>query len=150
MKRLLQVFLVGLGIIFLTSCKSDNPENINLGEKSEFGDSVNKLENVEMTLNKATYASEGDKFEVTVANNSEEEISFGVEYVLEYFYKDSWYKVESENEPGFVLLLITLPPGEKNIDEINLDFYEPLETGKYRVIRNIGEYPIATEFEVKN
>lgn len=149
MKRMLSILSISLIILFLTGCKSDDPKNIDLGEESEFGDTVNELEGVDMKLNKSTYASEGDKFEVTVENNSEEEVSFGVEYLLEYYYKDKWYKIELENEPGFVLLLVTVPPEGKNTDEINLDFYEPLESGKYRIIRNIGENPMAAEFEVK-
>lgn len=149
MQRLKYIFSIGLIIILLASCKSNYPENIDLAEESEFGDTVNELEHVEMKLNKSIYESEGDKFEVTVENNSEEEVSFGVEYILEYYYKDNWYKVELENEPPFVLLLVTVPPEGKNTDEINLDFYEPLEKGKYRIIRHIGEYPMAAEFEIK-
>lgn len=59
---------------FLTDCKSDNSKNIDLGKESEYDDIVNELEDVDMKLNRSTYASEGDKFKVTVENNSEEEV----------------------------------------------------------------------------
>lgn len=68
---------------------------------------------------------------------------------MEYYYKDKWYKVELETEPGFVLLLVTVPSEGENTHEINLEFYESLERGKYRIIRNIVEKPISAEFKVK-
>ena len=153
MKKVLSISSLSLFVFILIGCStnnlSDDSNNIeNLGEESEFEENVNELEDVSIKLNKDTYQSEDDNFEITVINNSEEEVSYGVDYLLEFKKDEIWYEVEPEEEPGFVLILMTLPPGSEDTDEINLDFYEPLEEGKYRVVRHIEEEPMTAEFEV--
>lgn len=132
-----------MSIFILTSCGTNN-----LGEESPYGEDVNNLDGVSIELNKDTYKPEGDIFELTVINDSEEDISYGVPYTLEYYKEDKWYEVEPDNEIGFVLILYTLSPGDEASDEINLDSYEPLETGRYRVLRQIDDETLTTEFEV--
>ena len=144
MKKIISLLSLTLMSIFiLTSCGTNN-----LGEESPYGEDVNNLDGVSIELNKDTYKPEGDIFELTVINDSEEDISYGVPYTLEYYKEDKWYEVEPDNEIGFVLILYTLSPGDEASDEINLDSYEPLETGRYRVLRQIGDETLTTEFEV--
>ena len=144
MKKIIALLSLTLMSIFiLTSCGTNN-----LGEESPYGEDVNNLDGVSIELNKDTYKPEGDIFELTVINDSEEDISYGVPYTLEYYKEDKWYEVEPDNEIGFVLILYTLSPGDEASDEFNLDSYEPLETGRYRVLRQIGDETLTTEFEV--
>ena len=39
-------------------------------------------------------------------------------------------------------------PGEEASEGINLEYYEPLDEGKYRIIRLMYGGPLAAEFEV--
>ena len=144
MKKIITLLSVPLISLFiLMSCGKNN-----LGEESPYGEDVNNLEGVSIELNKDTYKPKGDTFELTVVNDSEEEISYGAPYTLEYYKEDTWYEVEPNNEIGFILILYTLPPGDEASEELNLESYEPLETGRYRIIRQIGDDTLTTEFEV--
>lgn len=141
MKKLLTVLSI-VGFILL-GCGSND-----LGEESAFGENVNQLEGVSIELNEDTYQPEGDYFELTVVNDSEEEISYGVEYSLEYYDEDTWYEVEPDEEMAFILIAHMLGPDDEASDEINLEYFEPMAPGRYRVIRRIQGDPLTAEFEV--
>lgn len=143
-KKLIYFGFVLFSLFFLVGCTKNN-----LGEESEFGEEVNNLEDVSIELIDDTYKSEGDTFELKVINHSEEEVSYGVEYALEYCDGDTWYEVEPNEEPAFILILHMLKAGEEDIEELNLEFYEPLEAGHYRIIRQINNEPLAAEFDVE-
>jgi len=132
-----------MSLFILMSCGKNN-----LGEESDYGENVNNLEGVSIHLSKDTYKPEGETFELTVVNDSEEDISYGAPYTLEYYKEDTWYEVEPDNEIGFILILYTLPPGDEASEELNLESYEPLESGHYRIVRQIDDETLTTEFEV--
>ena len=134
-----------LTFFIIASCGGNN-----LGKKSEYGDNVNNLEGVSLQLNQEQYKSEGDTFNLTVVNDSEKEISYGVPFIVEYLKEETWYEVEPDQEMAFVLILYTLPPNDQASDELNLKHYEPLEPGHYRIVRQIGDKALTAEFEVIN
>lgn len=141
MKKLL-VFISLISFILL-GCSSND-----LGEESTYGENVNQLDGVSLKLNADTYKPEGDLFELTVVNDSEEEISYGVEYHLEYLSDGTWFQVEPKEEMMFILIAHILAPGEESTEEINLEYFEPLKPGRYRVVRLIAGEPMTAEFEV--
>lgn len=138
---LLSIILVSL--IILMSCGTNS-----LGEESPYGENVNQLDGVSIELNKETYQPEGDTFELNVINNSEEQITYGVPYTLEYYDEGIWYEVEPDEEIAFILIAHILDAGDEATEELNLEFYEPLEIGRYRIVRLIGEDPLTAEFEI--
>lgn len=142
MKKIL-ITLSIIGFIILTSCTTNN-----LGEKSSHGEEVNQLEGVFIELTKDTYQSDGDQFELRVVNDSEEQITYGVEYALEYYDETAWFEVEPDEEVSFILIAHLLDAGEEATEAINLEYYEPLENGRYRLIRQIDGEPLAAEFEI--
>ena len=141
MKKLL-VFMGLMGFILL-GCGSND-----LGEESDYGEDVNQLDGVSIELNEDTYQPEGDYFELTVVNDSEEEITYGVEYSLEYLDEDVWFEVEPDEEIAFILIAHILDSGDEATEEINLEYYEPLEIGRYRLVRHVDGEPLTAEFEV--
>ncbi len=138
------LFSIILGSLFiLTSCGTNS-----LGDESAYGEQVNDLEGVTIELTEDRYQPEGDTFELRVTNHSDDQITYGVEYALEYYNEDKWCEVETDEEISFIMIAHILEPDEEATEEINLTYYEPLATGRYRVIRQINGEPMAAEFEV--
>lgn len=130
---------------FLTACSQNT-----LGEETPHREEeLNNLEDVSLEMTETSYQAEGDTFELRVSNDSDEEISYGAPYQLEYYDDGVWYEVEPDEEPAFIMIAYLLGSGEEEVEEINMDFYEPLDSGQYRVIKEIqGEYLVA-EFAVE-
>ncbi len=144
MKNVAMLFSIIWGSLFiLTSCGMDP-----LGDESAYGEQVNGLEGVTIELTEDKYQPEGDTFELRVVNHSDEQITYGVEYALEYYNEDKWYEVETDEEISFIMIAHILESDEEATEEINLTYYEPLTPGRYRVIRQINDEPMAAEFEV--
>lgn len=138
------LFLLSIiSLIFLSSCQTNN-----LGEESPYGEAVNQLEGVSIELTEDIYQPEGDQFELRVVNESEEQISYGVAYALEYYDETVWYEVEPDEEISFIMIAYLLDAVEEATEEINLEYYEPLEVGRYRLIRQIAGEALAAEFEI--
>lgn len=117
-------------------------------EASPF-EEVNTLDGVEITLDQETYAEEGETFILTVSNESEEEISYGVAFTVEVEEDDEWYIVEPEEEMAFILIAHMLGPGEEAEEELNMEYYEPFEEGRYRVVRQIEGEVLTADFTVE-
>lgn len=83
-----------------------------------------------------------------VKNNSEESITYGVAYALEYYNEEIWFEVEPDEELAFIAIAQILYAGEEAVEEVNMEYYKPLDTGRYRLIRQIDGESLAAEFEV--
>lgn len=143
MKKFIMLSLLA-SVFLLNGCATTN-----LGEESSHGTDVNKLEGVSIELTKDTYQAEGDSFELVVKNNSDNEVTYGVAYSLEYMNDDAWYIVEPEEEMSFIMIAHILAPAEEAAEELNLTYYEPLAPGTYRIIRQIDGEILTAEFEVE-
>lgn len=140
-----KLFLAGTSVFFLAACSNSNE----LGEESPFQENgVNTLEEIEMDMVEETYTAEGETFELVVQNNSNEEITYGVEFILEYNDDGTWYEVIPEEEIHFIMLAHILDAGEEATEAIDLSYYEPLEAGEYRLIREFEGEPLAANFEI--
>lgn len=110
---------------------------------------VNTLEGVELQLNQSSYARENDTFSLTVINNSEQEITYGVAFTIEKSEDDQWVMMEPEEEMAFILIAHILPPGEEAEEELFMEYYEPFEEGEYRVVRQIEGEVLTAEFSIE-
>lgn len=117
-------------------------------EASPF-EEVNTLDGVEIYLDQETYAQEGDTFILTVSNESEEEISYGIAFTVEIEEDGEWYIVEPEEEMAFILIAHMLQPGEEAEEELNMEYYEPFDEGHYRVVRQMEGEVLTAEFTVE-
>ncbi|MDZ7834672.1 MAG: immunoglobulin-like domain-containing protein [Alkalibacterium sp.] len=109
---------------------------------------VNTMENVRIELEKDVYSPEGDTFILNTINESEDEISYGIAFSLETEQDGEWFVVEPDEEMAFILIAHVLAPGEEAEDELNMEYYEPLEPGQYRVVREIEGEVLTAEFQV--
>lgn len=117
-------------------------------EASPF-EEVDTLEGVSIQLEQGVYAPEGDTFILTVSNDSEEEISYGIAFTIEVEEEGEWYIVEPEEEMAFILIAHMLNPGEEAEEELNMDYYEPFEEGRYRVVRQMEGEVLTAEFSIE-
>lgn len=145
MKKVITMMSIIACLLLFNGCSSSNT----LGEESAYGENVNQLEDVTIELNKDTYLPQGDTFELKVFNHSDREITYGVPYELEMLHEGKWRKVETDEDIAFIMIAYILHPDEESVDEISLEYYEPLEEGRYRIIRMIEEEPLAAEFTVR-
>jgi len=134
------VLIISLSI--LGACSEDTAEPSPYEE-------VNTMENVRIQLEKDSYSAEGDTFILTTINESEDEISYGVAFTLEKEQESDWYLVEPDEEIAFIMIAHSLGPDEEAVEELNLEYYEPLEPGSYRVVREIEGEVLTAEFEVE-
>lgn len=130
-----------LTIFFLSACGTRK-------EASPF-EEVNTLDGVDISLNQDIYAPEGDTFILTVSNDSEEEISYGIAFTVEVEEDGEWYVVEPEEEMAFILIAHMLDPGEEAEEELNMEYYEPFEEGHYRVVRQMEGEVLTAEFSIE-
>lgn len=117
-------------------------------EASPF-EEVNTLDGVNIHLDQDTYAQEGDNFMLTVSNESDEEISYGIAFTVEVEDDGDWYIVEPEEEMAFILIAHMLGPGEEAEEELNMEYYEPFDEGTYRVVRQMEGEVLTAEFTIE-
>lgn len=118
------------------------------GEPSPF-EEVDTLDGVSISLDQEVYAPEGETFVLTVSNQSEEEISYGIAFTVERQEDDQWVIVEPEEEMSFIMIAHILGPGEEAEEELNMQYYEPFKSGEYRVVRQIEGEVLTAEFTVE-
>lgn len=110
---------------------------------------VNTLRGVRLSLDKEIYESEEDQFILTVYNNSQNEVTYGVAFTVEKLADNEWYVVEPEEEIAFIMIAHILESGEEAEEEINMEYYEPFDPGHYRIIREIEGEVMSAEFQVR-
>lgn len=133
--------LLTSSLLFIGGCSSD------AAEPSPY-EEVNTLENVKIELEKNEYDPEDDTFRLNTVNESEDDISYGIAFTLEKEEDNTWFMVEPDEEMAFILIAHILGPGEEAQEELNMEYYEPLDTAKYRVVREIEGEVLTAEFEV--
>lgn len=142
----IKIAVLGCAIILLSACGEQNE----LGEESPFEEGwINRLEDIHIEMTEEVYESEGDQFELVVTNDSDQEITYGVEFIVEYNEDGTWYEVIPEEEMEFIMLAHILDPGEEASETIDLSYFEPLESGEYRLIREFEGEPLSAEFHIE-
>ncbi len=134
-------------VLFILSACGNSADGEEVGEKTPYED-VNTLEGVHLELDKDVYDAEGDTFTLTVTNHSNQEISYGVSFTVEKQVDDDWYTVEPEEDMMFIMIAHILEPDQEQEEQINMEYYEPLSEGTYRVVRQIEGEIVTAEFEV--
>lgn len=141
-RKLLSILWIAFMVPLLWACTGTEEEPTPYEE-------VNTLRGVRLTLDKEVYESEEDRFLLTVHNDSSSEVTYGVAYTLEKLNNQQWYVIEPEEEIAFIMIAHILNSGEEAEEEISLEYYEPLEPGHYRIVREIEGEVLTAEFQVR-
>ena len=137
MKKLLSLIFVFVLMLTLASCK--------MSQKG-----------VVLTSHKTVYSSDNKNLIVEWTNNLDEEIFFGNPFTLEK-YSSEWSLVETKIEVAFTMPAYPIDAGKSRTHTYNLDAYEDLQKGKYRISTTYmissdeenTEYPVYFEFEIE-
>lgn len=141
-RKLLMVVL-GLNLLLLAGCGQK------LGE--EFTEEVNTLEGVTLTVDEESASVSGITY--TISNQSDKDVSFGQDYILQMEKDGKWYQVEPKGGIAITMELLWVPAGTTDTHEIIWnDSYGKLSSGHYRVVKNVSDneagYYLAGEFQL--
>lgn len=145
MKKLVLLLAAAItGAAMLTGCG----EKVTLGE--EFTEEINTLEGLSILIDEASVTSTGLSYEI--ANQSEEDLSYGQDYSVQKEENGKWYTLEG-NPIAVTMELLWLPSGESAAHEVNWEGgYGKLAKGHYRLVKNMGTeeagYDVAGEFTI--
>lgn len=139
MKR--SIFLISALFVFaLSGCG----ETERFSKESTYKESDNK--SVTLSVSDDSVTSKG--LTLTIKNNTDKDITYGEDYVLEQKRSDKWYK--SDDEQSFTALGCVLKANDTNEDEIS---FSALEDGEYRIIKEFSddseEFEVCAEFDLK-
>lgn len=100
------------------------------------------------TLEK-TYSSSSDRIDYEVINKTQNEISFGYACLLEKWDGEVWKRYPVSGYGMYPEVAISLRPGETVRESFSLaGLEEPLEAGRYRLVKTLVRNTYYAEFEV--
>lgn len=146
MKKLSKLFLAGvLTTLSLAACGRVAFEP----SPYEPGD-LNQLPGVTMRTAEPGYPADVETIELTIENESDEELFYGVAFSVEYLDDGEWVIFPFEDEMAWIEIALMLEPGGSNTEELNMTLFKyDFEPGTYRVIKEIAGETLTAEFEIE-
>ena len=152
-KTIITILLCGFLVICLTGCsKSEELEKPYIGEEATTEIATDKK--IELSIKEGTLTDVGAT--IVLTNNSDEEYAYGEPYSIQIKKDGTWHVINVQRI--FQTPMFHLKNGETTEIELKWDAnYGKLESGTYRIIKNIGyecekdkfEYfSIAVEFNI--
>ena len=87
-----------------------------------------------------------EQLEITIINSSEQAIEFGANFRLEVNIDDIWYRIDDmttdSGDHPWISILYILEKGDEESYAHYIDYYNPLPTGKYRIIKELSSTEI--------
>jgi hypothetical protein len=116
-----------------------------------------QIENVQLLVDKTTVDTMEPAIGLTIVNKTSNTIEFGSNLMLEAKVNGVWYKIDNminENvNIAWTLVLYSLAPDKSREEKFHLNYYQPLPTGSYRLVKEVSagnnKGYVACEFEVK-
>ncbi|WP_432662967.1 immunoglobulin-like domain-containing protein [Wukongibacter baidiensis] len=116
-----------------------------------------QMKNVQLVGTKPFIDSQDIMLEFTILNNTGKTMEFGSRLMLETQVNDIWYSIDnmlnSNINLGWTSELNILDTGKSKRGRFYLSYYQPLPTGRYRLIKevNVGDKVgyVAYEFDIR-
>lgn len=120
-------------------------------EESEVDeDQVNPTEEVYMTTEETVYPEGTTEIAVTIVNQSNEQVDYGMPFSIEQSIEGQWYVIPFEDDAAFIMIAILLGPGDENTESIDLTLLgDNLEPGEYRVLKEVSGQTLSAEFRIE-
>jgi len=177
-KKSFSLFLITFICFLLIACNTNqrdnspetnpsenrNTDSTNSSEKTNSSAEIQPEEST-YTVNNFEYASitnistNGDVITLEFTYTGENELDLGEWFVLETYENGTWYTLPYDIENCWQLLAYPVAPNQSKSLDYNLKYvYEPLSTGKYRIVTsvldfietgNYTKYYLAAEFEIE-
>ncbi len=124
MRKMTLMFIAAFLSIVITGCKNESYVS-DLEINNVPGVSISEVTLLE------------DKLNFNLVNDSDQRIYYGADIRLERKRFGKWYKVDKANLAEFPAPLYDLSPDSKMENSWPLDFWENMENGEYRFIKEI-------------
>lgn len=134
-------------VSLLAACNNENSENTADLEESALGD-VNTIESVSMTAKSESVSPTG--LTVVFENNSEQQIIYSEDLLLEESIEDQWYEVPItiSGDYGYEDIGYEVNPGEDSSISIDWEWlYGDLDEGYYRIAKRVLDFRGTGDFE---
>jgi hypothetical protein len=86
--------------------------------------------------------NETEQLEILIINSSKQAIEYGANFRLEVNIDDIWYRIDDmttdSGDHPWIDILYILEEGEEKSYTYYIDYYNPLPTGKYRIIKELS------------
>ncbi len=76
---------------------------------------------------------------LTLTNLTDDEYSYGASYYIQKYENDEWVTLKTIEEPVWIAIEYNLEANSINEITINLNNYDTLTTGTYRIIKEISK-----------
>lgn len=104
---------------------------------------------LDITLNKTSLPANAKKLELSISNNSTEDIFYGADYSIEKLNGTDWEVVPAVKDLAFAAIAYSVAPGTKQEFIVDLGQLNPaLDAGNYRLVKNINGQTFYAEFEL--
>ena len=125
------------------------PDGSDVSAEFDFQKKMPEQSEFTVTTGQKQYPAGEPSVMMRITNNTGSETSFGVEYSLEQLTDGEWNAVRPESPLSFNEIAVMLPAGETYEFHINLgDYGLDLEPGRYRLVKQLGLWYYAAEFEL--
>lgn len=139
--------LTGICGVVISGCAAFTNDYSTDLEESTLG-TINDFSGVSMSVLDETVSPTG--LTVEFENDSDQQVIYGEDFLLETNVEDSWYQVPViiEDEYGFDAIGYELSPGETDSLEIDWEWlYGSLESGEYRIMKEVLDFRGAGDFD---
>lgn len=126
----------------------NNPNPLGEGWTPSVYSEINTSEEIGFETEYKVYNSGTKQLYTVVSNQSDENLlEYDTDFMLERRYKGQWYSAVCTE--CFEPINKVLEPKESVGEKMNLSFASSLEDGHYRIVKQIGEYVLSTEFDIQ-
>ncbi|MEN8701832.1 immunoglobulin-like domain-containing protein [Bacillus infantis] len=154
MKRYIWLLLLmTISLTFLPGCKSadsDQPVETTDWTPTTY-DTVDNFNGVTMTAKEGTVTRTG--MTVILQNNSDKQSNYGEAYLLEKKIGGDWYQVPFAEAGDHAFTSIGYDLGPSDVEEWDANweqFYEELDIGEYRIVKEVLDFRESGDFDVYN
>jgi hypothetical protein len=147
------ILFLAIILVFLQLSKSKE-SNMSVFESPSTIDQsrINMIKNVELTFT----SKDAEIISFQIANNSQITIYFEEEVILEKEQNNSWYRIWPSKRLYFLSVINLLLPEHETNFILDLNYWQPILSGRYRVIKKIyidenfeDFYYLSCEFSIK-
>ncbi len=103
---------------------------------------INVIENVALV----STSKDAEKISCKIANNAQSAIYYGEEIIIEKEHNNSWYRILPTKELVFLSILNVLLPDQEAKFTLDLNYWQPISSGRYRILKKISIKEEFTDF----
>ncbi|MET1249096.1 immunoglobulin-like domain-containing protein [Sporolactobacillus sp. STCC-11] len=138
-------------LLFLSGCHDagQNGGQQHLKPSPYTKNSFKHVKGIRVYMDKRSYPARSKDVTLIIENNTDEGVTFGMDYTIEMKQKGKWYVMPFRKDGAFTAMAEQLNSHQIVRKKISLDLLsDQPEKGNYRVIKKIGAQPFRASFEL--